>query len=173
MQRFLLATLAIGTFSLAACSTGTDNTAPPAEQEAAATGTPEAAVTGAATTSSQVLNANTATAEQLAAARGMTPELANAIVAGRPYANVTALDTKLRETLGGDEAGAVLASVFVPVNLNSASEEEIKLIPGMTPKMVHEFLEYRPYADLTVFDREIGKYVDEAEVARLRSYVTL
>lgn len=172
MQRLLLATLAIGTFSLAACSTGTDDTAPPAEQEAAAAGTPDAVATGAATTS-QVLNANTATAEQLAAARGMTPELANAIVAGRPYANVTALNTKLRETLGGDEAGAVLASVFVPVNLNSASEEEIKLIPGMTPKMVHEFLEYRPYADLTVFDREIGKYVDEAEVARLRSYVTL
>ena len=43
----------------------------------------------------------------------------------------------------------------------------------MTPKMVHEFLEYRPYENMAEFDREIGKYVDEAEVARLRSYVTL
>jgi hypothetical protein len=43
----------------------------------------------------------------------------------------------------------------------------------MTDKMEHEFEEYRPYADMNEFDREIGKYVDEAEVARFRNYVTL
>ena len=63
--------------------------------------------------------------------------------------------------------------VFVPVNLNEATEEQIRLIPGMTDKMVHEFEEYRPYEDMAEFDREIGKYVDEEEVARLRTYVTL
>ena len=44
---------------------------------------------------------------------------------------------------------------------------------GMTDKMVGEFLEYRPYEDMAEFDREIGKYVDAAEVARFRTYVTL
>jgi len=63
--------------------------------------------------------------------------------------------------------------VFVPVNLNSASRDEIALIPGMTDRMIHEFEEYRPYEDMAEFDREIGKYVDEAEVARFRNYVTL
>ena len=67
----------------------------------------------------------------------------------------------------------MLVGAFVPVNLNTGTEEEIKLIPGMTPKMVHEFEEYRPYADMGVFDKEIGKYVDAAEVARFRNYVTL
>ena len=43
----------------------------------------------------------------------------------------------------------------------------------MSDRMVHEFLEYRPYEDINEFDREIGKYVDEAEVARFRRYVTL
>jgi DNA uptake protein ComE-like DNA-binding protein len=172
MQRTLFAALAVSTVFLAACSGGADDTAATADTSATARATtPAAAETAAA--SSSVLNANTATAEQLAAAKGMTPELASAIVADRPYANVTALNAKLRETLGADEANTVLTSVFVPINLNTASEDEIKLIPGMTPKMVHEFLEYRPYADLGVFDREIGKYVDQAEVARLRRYVTL
>jgi hypothetical protein len=46
-------------------------------------------------------------------------------------------------------------------------------IPGMTARMVHEFEEYRPYTSLQQFRREIGKYVDENEVARLESYVTL
>ena len=43
----------------------------------------------------------------------------------------------------------------------------------MTPKMVHEFEEYRPYRSMDQFRREIGKYVDADEVARLESYVTL
>ena len=46
-------------------------------------------------------------------------------------------------------------------------------IPGMTSRMVHEFEEYRPYTSMEQFRREIGKYVDAKEVARLESYVTL
>ena len=120
-----------------------------------------------------MLDANTATAEQLAGVEGVSEELAAAIAAGQPYASVTDLNAKLLETLSAEEAGAVLTNVFVPVNLNSGTEEEIRLIPGMTDKMVHEFEEYRPYADMGVFDREIGKYVDEAEVERFKNYVTL
>lgn len=67
----------------------------------------------------------------------------------------------------------VRTRVFVPVNLNTATREEIELIPGMTDRMVGEFLEYRPYEDMAEFDREISKYVDEEEVARFRTYVTL
>ena len=37
--------------------------------------------------------------------------------------------------------------------------------------MVHEFEEYRPYTSIEQFQREIGKYVDEDEVARLERYV--
>ena len=33
--------------------------------------------------------------------------------------------------------------------------------------MVREFFEYRPYTALTQFRKEIGKYVDDKEVARL------
>ena len=74
--------------------------------------------------------------------------LAEAIVAGRPYATVVDLNAKLRETLSEDAAAAVLANVFVPVNLNTASEAESSSIPGMSDRMVHEFLEYRPYEDM-------------------------
>ena len=37
--------------------------------------------------------------------------------------------------------------------------------------MVHEFEEYRPYKTLSQFRREIGKYVDAKELARLEQYV--
>ena len=50
---------------------------------------------------------------------------------------------------------------------------DILLIPGVGGRMAHEFEEYRPYSNIEQFRREIGKYVDEAEVARLEQYVTL
>jgi DNA uptake protein ComE-like DNA-binding protein len=175
MRKFVLAAVGAGAaLTLSACSEGSE--APPAgtaTDEAASTGAVTDPAQGAATQADARLDPNTATAEQLGAVSGVSPELAAAIVAGRPYANVVALNTKLRETLSEEQAAAVRTHVFVPVNLNSASEEEIKLIPGMTSKMVHEFLEYRPYEDMNEFNREIGKYVDEAEVARFRTYVTL
>jgi DNA uptake protein ComE-like DNA-binding protein len=59
------------------------------------------------------------------------------------------------------------------VNLNTASNAEILLIPGLGNRMLHEFKEYRPYRALAQFRREIGKYVDDKEVARLERYVTI
>jgi DNA uptake protein ComE-like DNA-binding protein len=165
MRNAALLSLAAATL-LAACSE-TEDGAPAIESSAPA----QTAAAGTAT--APVLDANTATEAQLGGVAGLTPDLAAKIVAGRPYADVTALDAKLRESLPADAAKALLERVFVPVNLNSASEKAIKLIPGMSDKMVHEFLEYRPYENMAEFDREIGKYVDEAEVARLRGYVTL
>lgn len=169
MRKLVLAAALSGTMlTLAACSGAADEATDTAEAEA-----PAAAETAEAASEAAVLDANTATLEQLAAVEGVSAELAGAIVAGQPYASVTDLNAKLLETLSAEEAAAVLVKVFVPVNLNTATKEELKLIPGMTPKMEHEFEEYRPYADMGVFDREIGKYVDEAEVARFRNYVTL
>jgi hypothetical protein len=39
--------------------------------------------------------------------------------------------------------------------------------------MRHEFEEYRPYTGMEQFRREIGKYVDDEEVARLERYVMI
>lgn len=171
MRMLLAAALSAAPLALAACSQSDAGGETAAETQAAST---TAAVSApAATAGAQVLNANEATVEQLAAAKGMSPELAAAIVAGRPYAGAAALNAKLRETLSENQAATVLEGVFVPVNLNSATRADIALIPGMTDKMIHEFEEYRPYDDMAEFDREIGKYVDAAEVARFRRYVTL
>ncbi|MCI0692067.1 hypothetical protein L0337_08690 [candidate division KSB1 bacterium] len=61
----------------------------------------------------------------------------------------------------------------MPINLNTASDEDILSIPGDGKRMLHEFKEYRPYKNIEQFRREIGKYVDKKEVARLERCVTL
>ncbi|MGD2133524.1 MAG: helix-hairpin-helix domain-containing protein, partial [Maricaulaceae bacterium] len=110
----------------------------------------------------------------IAALEAVSDELAGQIAAARPFETILAFDVFLAEHELDDEARAALyPELFVPIELNTASREEIMLVPGMSRRMAHEFEEYRPYTDMEQFDREIGKYVDEAEVARLASYTRL
>jgi DNA uptake protein ComE-like DNA-binding protein len=58
------------------------------------------------------------------------------------------------------------------LNVNTASANDLlKTIPGMGNRMVHEFEEYRPYKSIQQFRREIGKYVDAAQVADYEKYI--
>jgi DNA uptake protein ComE-like DNA-binding protein len=84
-----------------------------------------------------------------------------------------AADQALAKQLGAAERKTVYARLWKPLDLNSAKGEEIVLIPGVGPRMRHEFEEYRPYRSMEQFRREIGKYVDAKEVARLERYVTI
>ena len=120
-----------------------------------------------------LLDANTASLEDMAALPHMDETLAKAVVDHRPFMTIGDLDDLLSADLGEEELVELYAHLFVPVNLNTAGESDILLIPGVGKKMAHEFEEYRPYSSIEQFRREIGKYVDEAEVARLEMYVTL
>ena len=67
----------------------------------------------------------------------------------------------------------IYRKAFVHVNLNTASAEEIMLIPGAGKRMVREFAEYRPWKTKEQFEKEIGKYVGPREVARLWRFVVI
>ncbi len=120
-----------------------------------------------------LLNPNLASEEELASVPGMTAEVAAAVVGGRPYMRASELHAVLSGAIGDEAARAAYEWLWLPINLNDATNDEILLIPGVGDRMAHEFEEYRPYADMEQFRREMGKYVDEDEVARLERYVTL
>ena len=120
-----------------------------------------------------ILDANSASANEMASLPHMTMALADSIVASRPFENIGELDELLSSTLDEEAREALYAALFVPISLDNASNANIQLIPGVGSRMAHEFEEYRPYTSIEQFRREIGKYVDEAEVARREQYVTL
>ena len=119
----------------------------------------------------EVVNPNLAGEDELASLPHMTSELVQGILEKRPFLDMVALDTYISEALSEEQKSALYARLFVPINLNTASREEVLLVPGVGSRMAHEFEEYRPYRALAQFRREIGKYVDDAEVARLEQYV--
>jgi DNA uptake protein ComE-like DNA-binding protein len=160
-----------GADSAAATDTATGSAVAPAATPPA--GTPAAEGAGAATARGAMLDPNAATADELRAVPGLTPALADALVAGRPYADMRAVDRVLARQLSEQQRDTVYTRLWKPIDLNTATAEEILLIPGVGPRMRHEFEEYRPYRSIEQFRREIGKYVSRDEVARLERYVTI
>ncbi len=118
-----------------------------------------------------VVDANTVAEAGLVKMPGMTPAIAKAVVAARPFDNIIALNTfLLGQKLTQAQANELYKSAFIHINLNTASGEETLLVPGAGKRMAHEFAEYRPWKAYAQFDKEIGKYVDAKEVARLAQY---
>jgi len=118
-----------------------------------------------------LINPNTATEADLARVPHLTPALVQAIIAKRPLETPQALDAVLAKDLSADQRKQTYSRMFVPLNLNTATLDDIMLIPGMSRRMAAEFREYRPYRSIGQFRHEIGKYVDKTEVKRLESYV--
>lgn len=173
MKRFTSASLA-GAAALLLAVTACQERGETTEGAATDTTAAAPAPTTPAAASGQLLDPNSASREELATVPNVSPAIADSLVAHRPYTNMLGVDSVLtRNGLSEEQRDSVYARVFKPINLNTASDPEILLIPGIGDRMLHEFKEYRPYSNIEQFRREIGKYVDEAEVARLERYVTI
>jgi DNA uptake protein ComE-like DNA-binding protein len=119
------------------------------------------------------LDPNTATHEELVATPGVDAAIADAIVASRPYDDMVAVDVVVGDGLTDVQKDAVYEQIWMPLDLNSTAEEDFLLIPGVGPRMAHEFEEYRPYDAIERWRREMGKYVDAEEITRMERYVII
>ena len=176
MSRHHIATLAIAMIPVLTGGCGGDEHGAEsehaaAESEHAAAESTEAMGDVDADAAAALLNPNLATEDELTAVPGITAEVAAAVVGGRPYLSAADLHGALAEAIGDEAALAAYGALWLPINLNDVTTDEILRIPGVGDRMAHEFEEYRPYTDMDQFRREIGKYVDEEEVERLARYV--
>ena len=151
-------------FTLLACGDGS--------RDSVETGTP-AVATGDIATAPRLIDPNAATRDQVLTAPGMSEAAAEALLAGRPYDDMLEVDRVLAQHLSEPQRDSAYGRIWRQLDLNTATADEILLIPGVGPRMRHEFEEYRPYTSIAQFRREIGKYVDDDEVARLEQYVTI
>lgn len=118
------------------------------------------------------LNLNAAPREEILMIPGSGPRVAREFLEYRPYAGLPVFTREMGKYWDATEVARLEQYVFVPVNINSATDAAMMTIPGVGARMVREFKEYRPWTSAEQFRREIGKYVDAKEVARLERYVT-
>lgn len=172
MTRTILIAAALLT-PIIACQDVPEETAESADAPAleASADTSAGAATEAAASDGELLDPDSASREALLTIPGIGQAVADAIMDGRPYDDMLAVDAALAEHMEEGEREAVYERLWKPLDLNNASGDEILLIPGVGDRMLHEFEEYRPYRGIEEFRREIGKYVDDETVARWERYV--
>jgi DNA uptake protein ComE-like DNA-binding protein len=119
------------------------------------------------------VNLNTATKEEIVLIPGAGNRMVREFAEYRPWKTWGQFDKEIGKYVGQAETDRLKQYVFIPVNLNTASDEDILSIPGAGPRMVREFKEYRPWKTKEQFEKEIGKYVGAKETARLWRYVVI
>ncbi len=118
-----------------------------------------------------LINPDLASEKELLAMPHLSATIVKSIIERRPFLKMTDLNALLAQSLSKEQLAELYGKMFVQINLNIATDEEILMIPGTGKRMLREFLEYRPYRALAQFHKEIGKYVNDKELARLEQYV--
>ena len=119
------------------------------------------------------INLNTASKDEILLIPGVGERMLHEFEEYRPYSHLAKFHREIDKYVDDAELARLEQYVFVPINLNTASDADILTIPGMGQRMLHEFKEYRPYPAIEKFRREIGKYVNAKEVARFERFVTI
>jgi DNA uptake protein ComE-like DNA-binding protein len=121
-----------------------------------------------------LMDLNSAAEKDLLTLPNVTPAIAKALMDKRPFASITDAQTfLLAQGLTAAQTAELYGKAFVHLNLNTATSEQVMLVPKIGRNMPHEFEEYRPWKTWTQFDREIGKYVRQnpGELERMKQYV--
>jgi DNA uptake protein ComE-like DNA-binding protein len=119
------------------------------------------------------VNLNTGTPEEILLIPGAGKRMAREFAEYRPWKTWAQFDKEISKYVGQAETDRLKQYVFIPVNLNTATDADILTIPGAGTRMVREFKEYRPWKTKEQFDKEISKYVGARETARLWRYVVI
>lgn len=119
------------------------------------------------------LNLNSASDEEILSVPGIGNRMLREFKEYRPYKALAQFKREMGKYVKPEEVDRMAGYVFVPMDLNTASDEDLLTIPGLGNRMLKEFKEYRPYKAVEQFRREIGKYVKPGEVARLERYIEI
>lgn len=173
--------LRIATLFLLAGLVGCDTDAPTAQAPVAADIAPSeasdatdaVAAAAPAWPTAPLIDPNTATEATLSAIPGLDADAVQAVLAARPFATPSELHAAVSALVAEDTLKSVYKRMFVKVDLNAGAEEDFRLVPSSLSarKLAHEFEEYRPYASIDDFVREMKKYVSDEEVAYLTRFV--
>ncbi len=117
------------------------------------------------------INLNTAPAAEIMLLPGAGKRMAHEFEEYRPWRSYAQFEKEIGKYVDAKEVARLGQYTFIPLNLNTATGEQIMTIPGAGKRMAHEFEEYRPWKTQAQFEKEIGKYVDAKEVKRLWRFV--
>ena len=124
------------------------------------------------------VNLNTGTPEEFLLVPNSSKRWAREFDEYRPWTSFAQFDKEIGKYTTPRNDAAVLDKfkqyLFIPLDLNTATDADLMTIPGLTSRLLREFKEYRPWKTKAQFDKEIGKYqVPAKELDRLWRFVVI
>jgi DNA uptake protein ComE-like DNA-binding protein len=119
------------------------------------------------------VNLNTATAPEILLIPRIARRMTREFEEYRPWVSMAQFDKEIGKYVDAAEVGRLKQYVFIPLDLNTATDDAFKTIPNLAGNMLRELKEYRPWKTKAQFDKEIGKYVGPAETARLWRFMVI
>jgi DNA uptake protein ComE-like DNA-binding protein len=119
------------------------------------------------------INLNTGTPDEFMLVHGSGKRMSAEFAEYRPWKNWTQFDKEIGKYVGQQETDRFKQYMFIPINVNIASEDLLLTIPGITPDVMQAFKKSRPWKTKDQFEKEIGKNVGPKEAARLWRYVVI
>lgn len=119
------------------------------------------------------INLNTGTAPEILLIPRVAKRMTREFEEYRPWVSMAQFDKEIGKYVGAEETNRLKQYVFIPLDLNTATDEQFKTIPNLGANMLREFKEYRPWKTKAQFDKEIGKYVGPTETSRLWRFMTI
>jgi hypothetical protein len=88
-----------------------------------------------------------------------------------PYVHLAVWYREIDKYIDEPALGTLQQYVFVPMNVNSAKDEDLLTIPGFTAARLDALKKGRPWADEARFRTEMAKSMDAKEVQRISRYL--
>lgn len=115
------------------------------------------------------LNINSASVYELRMLPGIGPKIAGAIVDGRPY---TEVDELLRiRGISENKLAKIRDLLEIKVNINSATRDELGVLPGIEPKIAQAIIDGRPYKEVNELVKIKG--IDEDKLAKIQDLIDI
>jgi DNA uptake protein ComE-like DNA-binding protein len=117
------------------------------------------------------VNLNTGTKEEFMLIPGAGARMAAEFAEYRPWKTWAQFDKEIGKYVGPAETNRFKMYLFIPVNINTATDQDILTIPGADERILRDIRAYRPWKSREQWNVEIGRYTDADETARLFRYV--
>jgi DNA uptake protein ComE-like DNA-binding protein len=119
------------------------------------------------------VNLNTGTREEIVLIPGAGTRMAREFAEYRPWKNWAQFDREIGKYVGQEATDKLKQYVFIPMNVNTASDEDLRTIPGLTPALLGSIKQGRPWTSKEQFEQQIGKASNPKEAARLSRFFVI
>ena len=116
---------------------------------------------------------NTGTREEILLIPGAGTRMAREFDEYRPWRTWAQFDREISKYVGQEATDKLKQFVFIPLNVNTASDADLMTIPGATAATVAQIKQARPVSSKEQFATQVGRTAGAKEAARLWRFFVL